>query len=220
MNTAAPRIKVCCIASLEEARLAMAGGASALGLVSEMPSGPGPIPEDRIRDIAAAVPRSVRTFLLTSKTDVGAIAAQVRRTGVTTVQVVDHIIIGTHRELRQALPDTEIVQVIHVRGEISVDEAMAASPFVDAILLDSGNPDLKVKELGGTGRSHDWAVSRRIRDAVGIPVWLAGGLNPGNVGAAIAAVKPYGVDICSGIRSDGRLDADKLSSFAAAVRAA
>ena len=217
MNTVAPRIKVCCIASLEEARLAIAGGADALGLVSEMPSGPGPIPEERIREIAAGVPRSVRTFLLTSKTDVAGIAAQVRRVGVTTVQIVDHLIIGTHRELRQALPETEIVQVIHVRGEISVDEAMAAAPFVDAVLLDSGNPGLAVKELG---RTHDWAVSRRIRDAAGIPVWLAGGLNSANVGAAINAVKPYGVDICSGIRSDGRLDQAKLADFAGAVRSA
>ena len=217
MNTVAPRIKVCCIASLEEARLAIAGGADALGLVSEMPSGPGPIPEERIREIAGGVPRSVRTFLLTSKTDVAGIAAQVRRVGVTTVQIVDHLIIGTHRELRQALPETEIVQVIHVRGEISVDEAMAAAPFVDAVLLDSGNPGLAVKELG---RTHDWAVSRRIRDAAGIPVWLAGGLNSANVGAAINAVKPYGVDICSGIRSDGRLDQAKLADFAGAVRSA
>ena len=220
MNTVAPRIKVCCIASVEEARLAIAGGADALGLVSEMPSGPGPIPEERIREIAAGVPRSVRTFLLTSKTDVAGIAAQVRRVGVTTVQIVDHLIIGTHRELRQALPETEIVQVIHVRGEISVDEAMAAAPFVDAVLLDSGNPGLAVKELGGTGRIHDWAVSRRIRDAAGIPIWLAGGLNSENVGAAINAVRPYGVDICSGIRSDGRLDQTKLTDFVGAVRSA
>ena len=220
MNATAPRIKVCCIASLEEARLAMDAGASALGLVSEMPSGPGPIPEERIREIAAAIPRTVRTFLLTSRTDVGAIAAQVRRSGVTTVQVVDHLIFGNHRDLRQALPDTEIVQVIHVRGETSVDEALAAAPFVDALLLDSGNPSLTVKELGGTGRTHDWAVSRRIRDGVGVPVWLAGGLSEANVAAAIAAVKPYGVDICTGVRTDGRLDKGRLDGFAAVVRAA
>ena len=220
MNATAPRIKVCCIASLEEARLAIDAGASAIGLVSEMPSGPGPIPEERIREIAAAIPRTIRTFLLTSRTDVGAIASQVRRSGVTTVQVVDHLIFGNHRDLRQALPDTEIVQVIHVRGETSVDEALAAAPFVDALLLDSGNQGLPVKELGGTGRTHDWALSRRIRDGVDLPVWLAGGLSESNVAAAIAAVKPYGVDICSGVRTDGRLDKDRLASFASVVRAA
>jgi phosphoribosylanthranilate isomerase len=185
-----------------------------------MPSGPGPIAEDTIRDIAAAVRGQVRTFMLTSLTDVGQIAAQVKRLGVTTVQIVDHIVIGTHRDLREALPDTEIVQVIHVRGELSVEEALAFAPFVDAILLDSGNPDLAVKELGGTGRVHDWLLSRRIVDAVSIPVWLAGGLNAGNVAEAIGMVKPYGVDLCSGVRTEGRLDPAKLGAYVRAVRAA
>lgn len=219
MNDVAPRIKICCIASLDEARLAIAHGATAIGLVSAMPSGPGPISEDTIRDIAAAVKGQVRTFLLTSLTDVGQIAAQVKRLGVTTVQIVDHIAIGTHRDLRLALPDTEIVQVIHIRGELSVEEALGAAPFVDALLLDSGNPDLQVKELGGTGRIHDWLLSRRIVDAVSIPVWLAGGLKAENVAEALAMVRPYGLDICSGVRTGGRLDPDKLDAYFRAIRA-
>jgi phosphoribosylanthranilate isomerase len=89
---------------------------------------------------------------------------------------------------------------------------------VDALLLDSGNPSLATKELGGTGRAHDWAVSRRIRDAVGVPVYLAGGLNPQNVRKAIAQVQPFGVDVCSGLRTDGRLDAVKLEEFMRAVQ--
>jgi len=218
MNDVSPRIKVCCIASLAEARLAIEHGADALGLVSSMPSGPGPIPDERIREIAATVAPPVRTFLLTSRTDVGTIAAQVRAAGVTTVQVVDHVVLGTQSELRMALPDTEIVQVIHVRGEVSVQEALAAAPFVDALLLDSGNPDLAVKELGGTGRAHDWTVSRRIRDSVDVPVWLAGGLTPDNVAAAIAVVRPYGVDICNGVRTDGQLDPRKLEAYVTAIR--
>lgn len=218
MNDVTPRIKICCIASLDEARLAIAHGATAIGLVSAMPSGPGPIAEERIREIAEAVRGQVRTFMLTSLTDVGQIAAQVRRLGVTTVQIVDHIAIGTHSDLRQALPETDIVQVIHVRSEISVEEAHAVAPFVDGILLDSGNPDLKVKELGGTGRVHDWLISRRIVDGVNVPVWLAGGLTPDNVTEAIATVRPWGVDICSGVRSNGSLDANKLGSYVRAVR--
>lgn len=218
MSGPAPRIKICCIASVEEARVALAAGADAIGLVSAMPSGPGPIADQAISEIAAAVPPGTRTFLLTSRAEVGAIAAQVRRAGVTTVQVVDHIMIGTHRELRMALPDTEIVQVIHVRGEIAVEEAQAVAPFVDAILLDSGNPDLQVKELGGTGRTHDWLISRRIRDEIGIPVWLAGGLRPDNVAQAVALVHPHGLDVCSGVRVNGRLDADKVRAFIAAAR--
>ena len=214
------RIKVCCIASEEEAALAIAMGASAIGLVSRMPSGPGPIPEARIRDIARIVPPGISTFLLTSETTAEPIIAQQRYCGTNTLQLVDEVKPGVHAVLRGALPGIKIVQVIHVRDENAVAEARQLSPQVDALLLDSGNPSLATKELGGTGRAHDWAVSRRIRDAVQVPVYLAGGLNPLNVGKAIGQAQPFGVDVCSGLRTDGRLDAEKLEQFMHAVREA
>jgi phosphoribosylanthranilate isomerase len=211
------RVKICCIASEEEAALAIGMGASAIGLVSRMPSGPGPIPEARIRDIARIVPPGIATFLLTSETTAEPIIAQQRYCGANTLQLVDEVKPGVHHVLREALPGIKIVQVIHVRDEHSLAEARQVSPQVDALLLDSGNPSLATKELGGTGRAHDWAVSRKIRDAVGIPVYLAGGLNPQNVGKAIAQVQPFGVDLCSGLRTDGHLDAAKLEAFMRAV---
>jgi len=214
------RIKICCMASIAEAELAMAHGVDAVGLVSQMPSGPGPIPDPLIAEIARAVKPPVKTFLLTSKSDVGGIAAQVRAAGVTTVQIVDHIIFGTLRDLRSALPGIEIVQVIHVNGEIAVEEALAAAPFVDALLLDSGNPKAAIKELGGTGRVHDWETSARISGGVEVPVWLAGGLNADNVQNAIRTVCPYGVDVCSGVRANGNLDPEKLKRFVESVRSA
>lgn len=214
------RVKVCCIASVEEARLAVARGASALGLVSEMPSGPGVIPAERIAEIAAAAPPGVATFLLTSRTDPDEIAEQQRRSGVGVLQLCDEPAPGARAHLRRELPGVKLVQVIHVRDTGSLEEARAAAPEVDALLLDSGRPDLPVKELGGTGRVHDWEVSRAIRDAVDVPVYLAGGLNPENVGRAIAAVRPFGVDLCSGIRLAGRLDAGRLADFMRAVAAA
>jgi phosphoribosylanthranilate isomerase len=220
MSPAQTRIKVCCIASEEEAALAIGMGASAIGLVSRMPSGPGPIPEARIRDIARIVPPGIATFLLTSETTAEAIIAQQRYCGTNTLQLVDEVEPGVHAALRDALPGIKIVQVIHVRDENAVAEARQVSPQVDALLLDSGNPSLATKELGGTGRAHDWAVSRRIRDAVEVPVYLAGGLNPLNVGKAIGQVQPFGVDVCSGLRTDGRLDAEKLEQFIHAVREA
>jgi phosphoribosylanthranilate isomerase len=214
------RVKVCCIASEEEAALAIGMGASAIGLVSRMPSGPGPIPEARIRDIARIVPPGIATFLLTSETTAEPIIAQQRYCGVNTLQLVDEVEPGVHSVLREALPGIKIVQVIHIRDENSLAEARQVSPQVDALLLDSGNPSLATKELGGTGRAHDWAVSRKIRDAVGVPVYLAGGLNPKNIGKAIAQVEPFGVDVCSGLRTDGRLDAAKLEQFMRAVQEA
>ena len=215
-----PRVKICCIASVEEARLAIRHGAAAIGLVSEMPSGPGVIPEPLIAEIAASVPSGVGTFLLTCKQSVDAIAGQQRRTGVNTVQICDELAEGGLPELRTALPGITLVQVIHVDGDDAVARAVAVAPSVDAILLDSGNPRLAVKELGGTGRRHDWTISRRIREQVDVPVYLAGGLEAGNVAEAIATVGPFALDVCSGVRSAGRLDAAKLESFFAAVKRA
>lgn len=211
--TLIPRVKICCISSLAEAQLAIAHGAAALGLVSHMPSGPGVISEETITEIAARVPPGVATFLLTSKQDVDSIIAQQRRCGTNTIQICDHLLTGTHQDLRAALPGIKIVQVIHVTGEESLREAEAVAPFVDAILLDSGNQKLAVKELGGTGRTHDWRLSREIRARVRVPIFLAGGLKPENVAAAIAHVAPFGLDICSGVRTHGRLDETKLEQF-------
>lgn len=213
-----PRVKICCIASEAEAALAVSMGASAIGLVSRMPSGPGPIPESRIRDIARIVPPGVATFLLTSETTAEPIIAQQRYTGANTLQLVDEVAPAVYATLRDALPGIKIVQVIHVRDESALAQSHQVSLLVDAILLDSGNPSLSIKELGGTGRAHDWAVSRKIRDDVQVHVYLAGGLNPGNVGQALAQVQPFGVDVCSGLRVDGRLDPKKLEQFMRAVR--
>ena len=211
------RVKVCCIASVEEARMAIAAGASALGLVSDMPSGPGVISEDRIAEIAAAAPPGVATFLLTCRSDPEEIAEQQRKSGVGVIQLCDEPAAGVRVALKRALPGVKLVQVIHVQGTASVDAARAAASEVDALLLDSGRPDLAVKELGGTGRVHDWQTSRAIREAVAVPVFLAGGLRAENVGRAIGIVRPFGVDLCSGIRTDGHLDERLLSDFMRAV---
>jgi phosphoribosylanthranilate isomerase len=214
------RVKVCCIATEQEACLAVRAGASAIGLVSHMPSGPGPIPEQRIREIAATVPPGVATFLLTSETTAGPIIAQQRFCRANTLQLVDEVEPGVHQRLRDALPGISIVQVIHVRDDDAIRQSLEVAETVDAILLDSGNPSLATKVLGGTGRAHDWAVSRKIRDAVDVPVFLAGGLNPENVLSAIQQVSPFGVDVCSGLRTHGKLDEAKLGRFMQAVRGA
>ena len=208
-----PKVKICCIRSVEEARLAIRFGASALGLVSEMPSGPGVIPEESIADIASSIPPFITSVFLTSKGDTASIVRQHRRCGTNAIQICDEIGTRGLDELRRSLPGVGIIQVIHVRGEESVEEVASVAPHVDAILLDSGDPSLRVRELGGTGRIHDWSVSRRIRESVGVPVILAGGLDLENVAEAIRVVGPYAVDVCSGVRTDGRLDESKLQEF-------
>ncbi len=211
------RIKICCLQSVAELDLAVGYGADAVGLVSAMPSGPGPIPDRLIAEIARRVPPGVASFLLTSVRDAASIADQVRRLGPQVVQIVDEPEPGCHAALRSTLPAVKIVQVIHVTGPEAVPAALAAAPGVDALLLDSGNPALPVKELGGTGRAHDWTLSRRIREQAGVPLWLAGGLTPENVASAIEAARPFGVDVCSGVRTHGRLDEAKLARFVAGV---
>ena len=198
-------------------RLAVECGASAVGLVSAMPSGPGVIGEDLIAEIAARVPPSVATFLLTCKQDADSIVEQQRRCRVNTLQLCDRVEPGVHAGLRARLPGVSIVQVVHVTGEESLEEALSVAPHVDALLLDSGNQRLAVKELGGTGRTHDWRVSRSIVEASPVPVFLAGGLKDENVADAIESVRPFGLDVCSGVRTEGRLDAEKLKRFFAHI---
>jgi len=199
--------------------MAIEHGASAIGLVSAMPSGPGPIAEELIAEIAATIPPGVSSFLLTCQQDVETIIDQQRRLRVNTIQVCDRLPAGSYAQLREALPGVSLVQVVHVTGPEAVDEAILIAPEVDAILLDSGNQSLPIKELGGTGRTHDWRLSRTIRESIDVPLYLAGGLKPENVAQAIREVGPFGIDVCSGVRTEGRLDPQKLAAFFKAVSA-
>lgn len=211
--TQKPRVKICCISSIQEARLAIQYGASALGLVSAMPSGPGVIAEELIAQIAATLPPGIASFLLTSQEDAASIIEQQRRCKTNTIQICDHMPVNDYKKLRGVLPGIALVQVIHVTGEEAIEEAITVVPYVNGILLDSGNQSLPVKELGGTGRTHNWEISRKIRETVDVPIFLAGGLNTDNIMEAITQVGPFGVDLCSSVRTNGWLDGGKLARF-------
>jgi phosphoribosylanthranilate isomerase len=207
------RVKICCICSVEEAKLAIAYGASALGLVGHMPSGPGIISNLKISEIMKSVTPMVSTFLLTSETKAAAVIDHYKKVNTSTIQIVDALENRDYEQIKNELPHVKIVQVIHVLDDKSVAEAIGVSAYVDAILLDSGNPNLETKELGGTGRTHNWDLSRQIRDQIDIPVFLAGGINHNNVKQAIEHVQPFGVDLCSSVRTNGKLDENKLKLF-------
>lgn len=211
------RVKICCIANEAEAEAAISFGAAAIGLVGRMPSGPGSIADEDIERIARSVPPPIATFLLTSEQTPEGIIEHHHRTKTNTIQIVDELSGRAYHQIRAALPHVKLVQVIHVIDESSVDEACEIAGHVDAILLDSGNPSLAVKELGGTGRKHDWRLSRKIVESCGKPVFLAGGLNADNVREAIETVQPFGLDLCSGVRTEGKLDPRKLEQFFKAV---
>jgi len=212
-----PRVKICCISSIEEARIAIEYGASAVGLVGHMPSGPGVIEDELICQIAKIVPPPISTFLLTSETKPHSIIAHYRRVQTSTIQIVDELEKRAYELIRKELPNVKLVQVIHVIDNHSIKEAIEISNYVDAILLDSGNPSLTVKELGGTGRTHNWELSREIRKSIPIPLFLAGGLNKDNVRQAIEIVQPFGIDLCSSVRTNGKLDGNKLRDFFKAI---
>lgn len=212
------RIKICCISSLDEARVAIAAGADALGLVARMPSGPGTITDELIAEIAANVPPGVDSFLLTSETEPGSVVEHVQRCRTSVVQLVREVPLETYAALRSSCHGTRIVQVIHVEDHGALGQARRIAPLVDAVLLDSGRPSAKVPELGGTGRQHDWKVSADIVRSLDTPVFLAGGLHASNVEVAIAQVAPFGVDLCSGVRTNGNLDARELAEFMRTVR--
>ncbi|MEY2884879.1 MAG: hypothetical protein RL490_2603 [Pseudomonadota bacterium] len=206
------------MASIAEMQQAVAAGADAIGLVGRMPSGPGQIADDLIAVIAAATPPPVAAFLLTSETSADAIADHVRRTGVPVVQIVNHIDPAESARLARLIPHTRRVQVIHIEGSDAIGMIPVYAPHIHAFLLDSGRPGAAVPKLGGTGDVHDWNISAAFVAASPHPVFLAGGLTPANVGDAIARVRPFGVDLCSGIRTNGVLDGEKLAAFVAVVR--
>lgn len=220
------RLKICCIASAAEADLAIAAGANAIGLVSAMPSGPGPISDAFVAAIARHVREQhgdrVDIFLLTCRTQADSLIEQAQAACCSTLQLCDALKDNddgsAYARLRSALPGIKLVQVIHVEDEITLDEAFRAQKHVDALLLDSGRPNAAIKELGGTGRAHDWTLSHRIVGASPIPVWLAGGINAGNVAQAIRSVGPHGIDVCSGVRTGGKLDPAKLEALVVEMR--
>lgn len=212
------KIKICCIKTPAEAEMAIRAGAHALGLVSAMPSGPGVISEMEIAAIAAIVPPEIDTFLLTSLTDIERLVAQYRRCRTTTIQLCDNLSADSLETLGNRLPEVNLVQVIHVNDAADLQRAADIEAYVDAIFLDSGQPQGESKTLGGTGQTHNWEISRRIVESVAVPVFLAGGLNATNVRQAIEVVQPFGVDLCNGVRSDDHLDQSLLKAFMAAVK--
>lgn len=203
------KIKICCIQDADEARVAALQGADWFGLVGPMPSGAGVISLEQAKGIAAAYRGSARPILLTSAESAEAILAEADFVGVDAVQVVRHI--PAQESARLKTGDLYYVQVIHVGGPEALELIDIYAPHCDAFLLDSGRPSSD--EFGGTGQTHDWSISAEFVRRADKPVFLAGGLNSGNVGRAIRTVQPYGVDICSGLRPARRLDPALLSAF-------
>ncbi|MDZ7629315.1 MAG: phosphoribosylanthranilate isomerase [Parvularculaceae bacterium] len=217
--------KICCMQSEAEIDMAAAAGAFAVGIVGPMPNGAGFLDDATAARLARYGVKhhgdKLWVTLLTKRTRGDDIAAHVAAIGANAVQLVDRPEDGAYGFLRARFPALKILQVVHVEDGRAVDDAREAAPFVDAVLLDSGKPSAATPTFGGTGDRHDWSISRRIVESLDKPVFLAGGLNPSNAAEALSAVRPFGLDICSGLRDRGRGDAlipERLAAFAAALK--
>lgn len=214
MNIVPPiRVKICCVRTQEEAVTAVSFGAAAVGLVTSMPSGPAGLHSDAVREIVAALPPGTGSFLLTSITSVERLTELGLHTKVNTLQLWDRLRPEDYGRLRARLPGVSLVQAVHVLDDTALADAVDVAPRVDAIVLDSGNPAVPFRWEPATGRVHDWNLSRRIVDTLDRPVFLAGGITPGNVATAVQIVRPYGIDVCTGVRTNDKLDRSKLSNL-------
>lgn len=214
-----PFIKICGLQSYGDARLALDCGATALGFLVELTHRA----EDKIdigtaRDIIRRLPADADTVLVTHLTDAPEIAALADAIGARSIQVHGDVPPEVVARLAALARGRALIKAVHVMGPEAVADARAYVGIADALVLDSRTAD----RLGGTGRTHDWSISRRIVEAVApMPVYLAGGLNPGNVADAIAAMRPAGVDVNSGVEdADGRKEAEKVRLFVTRALAA
>ena len=219
------RVKICDVASPAEVRAAAHAGADAVGVLGPMPPGEdaktaAPIETDAARASFGATPPGVQAWLVTSETHANGILQHLHWVNAAVVQIARPIDPGEHALVRGAAPWVKIVQVVRMQDEAALELAKGYARTADAILLDSGRPDATIADLDAAPRVHDWAPCRQIVSMVDKPVYLAGGLNEANVGDAIEAVRPFGVDLSGGVRTMGKLDARKLSAFFAAVRVA
>lgn len=212
------KIKICCIKSIAEAEFVIQHGADAIGLVADMPSGPGIINDELIYEISKSFKQKIETFLLTSRINAQEIIEHHASTQTSTIQMVDEIDNQAYQVIADTLSGVKLVQVIHIEDDSSYAKAIEKSKYVDYLLLDSGKPSGEIKKLGGTGETHNWEISRAVVKDSNIPVFLAGGLNKNNIIEAINFVRPYGIDLCSGVRTNDALDKNKLIQFMNFIR--
>lgn len=214
------RIQIAGVSSLEEALAAADAGVDALGFTVRLPTGVhDDLTEAKARGIVAALPPFVASVAITYVDTPREAVELCRYLGVTTLQLHGPFPTQEIPVLRVGLPHLKIIRAVHVTGPEAVAQARALARQVDALILDTYDP--ATGRHGATGKTHDWTISRQIVDGVPVPVILAGGLTPDNVADAIAAVRPWGVDVHTGIeRPDGSRDLDHIRAFVRNARAA
>ena len=207
-------VKICGVRRQEDALLAAELGADAIGLlVGQKHTSPDFIFTTVAKDIARALPPSVEAVLVTHVEDLDELERLLQQSEIRTIQLHSEIAPSSVERLRGRLPHLKIFKSINIISADSVAYPEAFEKLVGGFVLDSIN--VATGQLGGTGKTHDWSVSRQIvMRYLEIPIILAGGLNSENVRSAIEYVHPFGVDVNSGTKApDGFKDTRKIEEF-------
>jgi len=216
-------IKICGNTTLADARLAVDAGADAVGFVFA-PS-PRRVTAAEAAAIIAHLPREVEKIGVFVDASLDEIDATVRTGGLTGVQLHFNAAPELPAQLRARFDSTlRILRVVHFdpgAAKVLVAELSghAANSHIDAVMVDSRTANA----AGGTGVAFDWNQAQKtiFSDAGKLKLIAAGGLNPANVANAIATLKPWGVDVVSGVEAaPGRKDVEKVRAFVAHARAA
>jgi phosphoribosylanthranilate isomerase len=208
------RVKICGVTSADDARLAAVCGADAVGvLVGQRHPSTDFVSSNEAAAILAALPPFVTAALVTHEYDPAAVADAIAVVRPNVVQIHSEMPPTDCAELRNRFGGIRIIKSYHVTGPEAVDYGRRYVDAVDGFVLDSLNP--ATGQVGGTGLTHDWNFSAAIVRRYRLPVMLAGGLTPANVAAAVAVVRPFGVDVNSGVKGaiGGRKDPGKMREF-------
>jgi phosphoribosylanthranilate isomerase len=192
------RIKICGVRTVEDAMKCVDSGADAVGML--LAPSPRRIPAEQARDIVESLPPFVTPVIvmMPSAAEEAIEAARAISPGALQLQGDEppEMLV----KIKRALPGVRLIKAVHVGGGDELVKARLYENVADAILLDTVSP-----ERGGSGQTHDWSVSKKVVASIKKPVVLAGGLTPYNVAGAIKAVRPYAVDVASGVEAEGRI---------------
>ena len=204
------KVKICGVTNREDAHLVVDSGADMLGMIVDVPvETPRKISIEKAEELAKGIGDAINIVVVLCPRSVEEVETVVRRLEPFGVQMHGFESNAFLRDVREVLPDVKLIKTVHVDEQGTVHGVMPEEDYVDFILLDTFSV-----QIGGTGKTHRWDISRKIVEDSIIPVILSGGLTPENVGDAIKEVNPYGVDVASGVESSGgRKSKEKVLQF-------
>ncbi|HDS45870.1 MAG TPA: phosphoribosylanthranilate isomerase [Methanomicrobia archaeon] len=203
-------VKICGVTNAEDARLVLESGADLLGMIVDVPvASPRKISLDSAVEIAHALNNEIDLVAVMMPRTVQEVERIVRRLEPVAVQLHGFESNAFLHAVRTAVPDVKVIKTVHLDEIGAIHGGLPEPEYLDFLLLDTVS-----HQLGGTGKTHNWATSARLVEESTVPVLLSGGLSPSNVRDAIRAVKPYGVDVASGVESSpGRKSREKIELF-------